>query len=511
MITWTDWGAQPFARARAENKPILLHLGATWCHWCHVMDEDTWSHPEVARVVMERFVPVRVDTDHRPDVNERYNQGGWPTVAVLDASGEVLVGRLYMPPHEALPLLLSATDPAQRWAVGGRSAEPTPPPVEVPAILAAVKKAFDPYYGGFGEIEKFPHPLVCGWLADRLGRGEDEGGMLAPSLRALATRGLVDHEEGGFFRYCTMDDWSAPHLEKLLEDHARIVDLLVRTRQHREVAEAAVRWMIRHLWMDDALAFAGSMDADEGYYARSPRQGPPPPVDRTVYAGWNGLAIAALVRAGVVWRRPGLVSLARRAAQSLLARVGEDGGVRRTPEGVVGLAEDQAGAAEGLLAVYRHDGDVAWREAAERALGWARTHLAAEGSGFLDARPVEEGRLRDARRSLHANAALGEAAWKLGVLTGEASWMAMAREAADAALAEGERYGFMAAPAAALAERLGRAWKVVKVNGAPELFARVTEDPNPDLLALNVKDGVPDGCLLVCGEKSCGVPARAWG
>ncbi|MFN7133555.1 MAG: DUF255 domain-containing protein, partial [Myxococcales bacterium] len=87
MITWEEWGEAAFARARAEDKPVLLHIGAAWCHWCHVMDEGTYTHAAVAKLIAERFVPVRIDTDQRPDLNERYNQGGWPSVAVLDADG----------------------------------------------------------------------------------------------------------------------------------------------------------------------------------------------------------------------------------------------------------------------------------------------------------------------------------------------------------------------------------------------------------------------------------------
>ncbi len=505
-IAWAEWGPEVFARAKAEEKPILLHIGATWCHWCHVMDLDTWSRPNVARIVAERFIAVRVDTDHRPDVNERYNQGGWPSIAILDAGGEVLVGRLYMPPHEAIPLLLSATDPAQRWSVAVRPEEPPGAPIVSAEVYAAVQKAYDPYHGGFGEIEKFPHTQVTEWLLDRRQRGQDEGGMLAPSLAGMAGRGLVDVEEGGFFRYCTQDDWTVPHYEKLLEDQARLVRLFVRADVHRPVVAAAVRWMIGTLWRDEVLAFAGSMDADEAYYARPlATRGEPPSVDPTVVAGWNGLAITALVHAGCAWERPGLLSLARRAAGSLLTLVDAEGAVHRTRGGIVGLAEDQASVAQAFLVLAQVDGDSAWLDAGARVLGWARSHLVDGRGGFMDSRPLDEGLLRQARRSLHANAALGEAAWRFGVISGDASWLAMATEAGEAALAEGDRYGFMAAPAAALAERLTRTSVLVKVND-DGLTRRLYNAVDSEVIVLRVRQGVPTGKAMACGPKSCALP-----
>lgn len=506
LIAWEPWGAEAFARARAEGKPILLHIGATWCHWCHVMDIDTWSRADVARIVTERFIAVRVDTDHRPDVNERYNQGGWPTVAILDASGEVLVGRLYMPPHEAIPLLLSATDPAQRWSVAVRPEEPPGAPVGSASVYDAVKKAFDPYHGGFGEIEKFPHVHVAEWLLDRRQRGEDDGGMLAPTLAGMATRGLVDLEEGGFFRYCTQDDWTVPHYEKLLEDQARLIRLLVRADVHRRVAESAVRWLIGTLWRDDALAFAGSMDADEAYYARPlATRGVPPDVDPTVVAGWNGVAITALVRAGCAWGRPGLLDLARRTGHSLFALIAADGAVQRTAGGIVGLAEDQAAVADGLLVLAQLDAGGPWLETATQVLAWARAHLEDARGGFVDSRACEEGLLRLPRRSLHANAALGEVAWRLAAMTGEGQWREMANTASETALSEGDRYGFMAAPAAALAERLTRTPIVVKVND-DALFQRLFGALDAEVVTMRVRDGTPAGRALACGPRSCAVP-----
>ena len=141
---WHDWSDELFERARREGRPVLLHIGATWCHWCHVMDEGSYTHPGVARLIREHFLAVRVDTDARPDLNERYNQGGWPTFAVLDADGEVLMGRTYVPAGELHLLLLGLASSDGRWSISPeRPPERDRAPVEVEAVHLAVTRAFD--------------------------------------------------------------------------------------------------------------------------------------------------------------------------------------------------------------------------------------------------------------------------------------------------------------------------------------------------------------------------------
>src|SRR5947209_3271027 len=109
-VEWREWGAEPFARAAAEEKPILLSISAVWCHWCHVMDQTTYADPEVAALIAERYIPIRVDTDLRPDLNDRYNQGGWPTTVFLTPSGHVLYGGTYLPAEQMIGVLNELSD-----------------------------------------------------------------------------------------------------------------------------------------------------------------------------------------------------------------------------------------------------------------------------------------------------------------------------------------------------------------------------------------------------------------
>jgi len=276
-IDWRPWGEPAFTEARRLGRPILLSLSAVWCHWCHVMDETSYSDPLVIAAVNEHFVPIRVDNDRHPDVNRRYNMGGWPTTAFLAASGDPITGATYMPPEQMLQslervreffaanrtalLALGATDHAQaadadaaRASLGEapRRGDLFAPdfdgdpdvPGDIPAEIALqIVHAFDPMHGGLGADPKFPQVDVFAFmLAFAELRGGGDPLHIAPHTSALVTPGrvhevvrttlqgmaggdLYDHVAGGFFRYATRRDWSIPHYEKMLEDNARLAGL----------------------------------------------------------------------------------------------------------------------------------------------------------------------------------------------------------------------------------------------------------------------------------------------
>lgn len=276
-IDWRPWGEPAFAEARKLGRPILLSLSAVWCHWCHVMDETSYSDPRVIAAVNEHFVPIRADNDRHPDVNRRYNMGGWPTTAFLAASGDPITGATYMPPEQLLQALqrvneffdanraallaLGSTEhahAADREAVLAQSGG-TPRsgdlsvadfdgdpdvPGDIPGEIALqIVRAFDPVHGGLGADPKFPQPDVFAFvLAYAELRGGGDPLHVAPHTSALVTPGrvhevvrttlermagggLYDHIAGGFFRYATQRDWNVPHYEKMLEDNARLTGL----------------------------------------------------------------------------------------------------------------------------------------------------------------------------------------------------------------------------------------------------------------------------------------------
>lgn len=323
QVDWHEWGDEPFDLAREQDKPVLLSISAVWCHWCHVMDETDFSDDEIIDFVNHNFIPVRVDSDRRPDINSRYNQGGWPTVCFLTSEGEIIAGATFVPPDQFRRLLLDVLtvyrESPERIAQAVETvrerradeAEMKPSQLDlsvVEGLMRVIEGAYDNENGGFGTEPKFPYTSVLNFLLARLaGEAEgNEGAMVRETLDAMSSGGIYDQVEGGFFRYSTTQDWSIPHFEKMLEDNAALMAvyagafMLSGNEPYGRVVQDIHRYMHDVLLDSQTGTFAGSQDADEDYYkldgeARSKVDAPF--VDRTVYAGWNAEAASALLKA----------------------------------------------------------------------------------------------------------------------------------------------------------------------------------------------------------------------
>jgi len=243
LVQWRNWGPEALEEARKKNRLILLSLSAVWCHWCHVMDETTYSNDELISYLNEHFIPIRVDADLRPDIDTLYNQGGWPSTTILTPQGEVISGGNYIPPEEMLARLkrtaaLFSTDRStitdrieevKAMKELGRIREPglsnPPDKGDLDKIVEVLKNSFDNIHGGFGYNQKFPNPDAIDFLLSRYARNKDESikKIVTKTLDGMAKGGLYDKVEGGFFRYATKPDWSEPHYEKMLEVNAGLI------------------------------------------------------------------------------------------------------------------------------------------------------------------------------------------------------------------------------------------------------------------------------------------------
>jgi uncharacterized protein len=300
-IQWHEWGEEAFATAQRENKPILLDIGAVWCHWCHVMDRESYDNPEIAEIINQRFIAVKVDRDERPDIDSRYQvavssisgQGGWPLTAFLTPAGKPFYGGTYFPPddHYGRPsfkrVLLSianayheknedvveqakmvegAISHAESFA--GKSADFSPAVID--AIVKSAIKMFDSQNGGFGSAPKFPHPAALDLLIDQYARTGDEQirNVFATTLEKMARGGVYDQLAGGFHRYSVDERWIVPHFEKMCYDNSELLKNYVHAYQATgsEFLAAVARDVIR--WMDEWLSdrerggFYASQDAD---------------------------------------------------------------------------------------------------------------------------------------------------------------------------------------------------------------------------------------------------------
>lgn len=306
-IRWHEWGEEAFAEAKRENKPILLDIGAVWCHWCHVMDRESYEDPEIAQIVNERFIAVKVDRDERPDVDSRYQvavqaisgQGGWPLTAFLTPDGKPFYGGTYFPPedHYGRPsfrrVLMAISDAyrekngdvvEQAKLVEGAIAHSESfagttggfSPGVVQEIVESALKMFDEEHGGFGSAPKFPHPSIIDVLIDRYVRtGGDVRASTAQihkafstTLEQMARGGVYDQLAGGFHRYSVDERWTVPHFEKMSYDNSELLKNYARaylaTKDHffADVARDIIRWMDEWLSDREHGGFYASQDAD---------------------------------------------------------------------------------------------------------------------------------------------------------------------------------------------------------------------------------------------------------
>jgi uncharacterized protein len=300
-VHWFPWGDDAFARARAEDKPILLDIGAVWCHWCHVMDGESYENPAVADVLNREFVCVKVDRDERPDVDARYQravqaltgQGGWPLTAFLTPEGEVFFGGTYFPPDDnrygrpgfvsvLMQIAGAYRDERERVAKNAaavrrqvaeslneaRAGQAAPQLVEQGADQMA--RLFDIRYGGFGTAPKFPHPAACEFLLARWWdtRLDWPREVVEKTLTGMARGGIRDHLGGGFHRYSVDERWIVPHFEKMAYDNSELLRAYLSAHQawgtplFREVATGIVDWVFEVLADREGGTFFTSQDAD---------------------------------------------------------------------------------------------------------------------------------------------------------------------------------------------------------------------------------------------------------
>jgi uncharacterized protein YyaL (SSP411 family) len=298
-VDWHEWGEDALGLARREDKPILLSIGYAACHWCHVMAHESFEDGEVARVMNEAFVNIKVDREERPDLDRIYQtahalltrrSGGWPLTVFLTPQGAPYFAGTYFPKHgrhglpgflDLLPRVAAAyreqgatiAEQNERLARAMAALEPDDaeamPRHAADAALAGLKRTFDPEWGGFGGAPKFPHPYELDFaLRAYAASGDDEAlEIVTVTLDRMAEGGIHDHLAGGFCRYSVDAEWSIPHFEKMLYDNGPLLALYAEaaqaTRESRyaDVARGIVAWMRAEMRMDDG-AFASSLDAD---------------------------------------------------------------------------------------------------------------------------------------------------------------------------------------------------------------------------------------------------------
>jgi uncharacterized protein YyaL (SSP411 family) len=533
-IKWREWSPEAFREAKEQDKPILLGISAVWCHWCHVMDETSYSDDEVIRLANERYVPIRVDNDQRPDVNRRYNMGGWPTTAFLTPEGEILHGGTYIPPEQMRGYLEQVADvwSEKRDEIGTRirDAEKKAGGHDhdhagtlsweiVEDVGRLIRGQYDPQYGGFGREPKFPQPKLLRSLIDRYrrGRSPDVAAMLHKTLGAMAGGGMYDHVEGGFFRYSTTRQWQIPHFEKMLEDNAELLAIYADAHQlfpdagYDRVVRDVIRWMDATLWRDDVQLFGGSQDADEHYYALDAAERTKhdsPFVDRRLYTGWNSLAGSAYLAAGEALGDPVLTERGRVVGRSIDRRMrGPAGELFHFDSGdgpqLPDLLADLGAYVNELLDAYEaavghpEHYSIPLDKAIELATRMRALLEDADHGGFWDAPEREElGRVTQREKSIEDGASAADALLRLAALTGDEQWRRSALRALEGFVGEYRQWGqFAAGYATAVARALTEPLVITVVGPAADAraealwkVARASDDPAVSLQRVDPSD-----------------------
>ncbi|KRB39016.1 thioredoxin domain-containing protein [Microbacterium sp. Root180] len=512
-VPWFPWGDEAFAEARARDVPVLVSIGYSTCHWCHVMARESFEDPATAAELSAGFVSIKVDREEHPEVDGAYMAAasaftanlGWPLTVFVTPEGRPFFAGSYFPPQPrgglpAFRQVLAAVREA--WeerreqidgtadaivealaevrAQAGDEASAPPTVEELAAAARSLAEREDPEYGGFGEGEapKFPVATALRFLQTRLvrERAAEASAVAGRALAAMSASSLRDPVEGGFFRYATRRDWSVPHFERMLTDNAQLLDVAV--AEGDTVTASGIAAFLRDVLQQPTGGFGAAQDSESwidgarsegGYYGRDAagRAGiERPAVDGKIISGWNGLAIGALARAGARMGEASWIEAARWAAEAVLTvNVTADGRLVRAsldeiPSRAPATLADYGQFATGLAALAAATGQPAYAVRARELVDACTTPdgvLAVPGGGdpVLAAQGVGAPDAASDGDEPSGPAALAEAALALWVLGAGPAYRDLAERivarAAAAALAQPLAHGALLRVAAGLA------------------------------------------------------------
>ena len=553
-IRWRYWSQEAFDLAQAQDRPVLLSISAVWCYWCHVMEETTFSDGEVARFVNDNFVAVLVDNDHRPDVNARYNVGGWPTTAFLTPYGGSIAGATYLPADQFLAMLVeikraydedkagiydqAAQIHRQRQDYLGRVAAAGELDHRLVDFIARrMAGAHDARNGGFGEDPKFPSaPILKLFL--HLYRTTGEAfyeAIVRKTLEAMMGGEMWDDAEGGFFRYCAQGDWTAAQHEKMLEDNANLAGvyldagILLDEPAYLKIANETIEFLLTTLLDQQAGGFRGSQGAHSEYFERSNAErrilNAPEP-DPFCYSNWSCQAISLLLDAAWKLPRPALADIASGLLDGFAARAtmgslshafGSDGSPSVQLTENCELLCDWAAYLNALMDACFFSPDQPYYQ--ERAIEVVKFldenfYDVARGGYFdVQADPQAVGYMRLREKPLPDNVAMAEALLKLHHATGDRQYLLRAEHVLSAYLEANRDFGEHAASYAVAVDHFLHPPVEITVEGSPaeaqthELALAASRVAHPHVIVKPLTGAeVATAMAHVCVETLCFPP-----
>ena len=410
LVSWRDWGDEAFREAKEQAKPLALFITAFWCGFCQRMDETSLSDDQVITLLNAFFVPVRVEESQRPDVDLRYNQNGWPTIAFLTPEGVHLAAVNYTPLEDFVGLLVRLVDfyQSNRGAISqvGEAERPASPlgddvpltPALVEEVAGIIEGLADHEYGGYGLDLKLLHPSANEFALYLYETNGERAHLdhVALTLTKLRQSRTFDMEDGGFFRYSSRRDWQEPHPEKLLADQAALLSgyldlyLLTGDRTHQDTAEGLIRYLDETLTTEQTRpCFAGCQDYLHGAGGHAGIEAARPYVlDNLVYCDANARAASAYLRAWWYLGRTDCRDRAVDVLDLLWSRLrGPDGGMYHYwSDGphVPGLLCDALAVGDALLDAHAALAGGLFLERACEIAAYVAEHHASPDGGFYD-------------------------------------------------------------------------------------------------------------------------------
>ena len=492
LIDWREWGEDAFEEARQQDKLVVLFITAFWCGFCQRMDENALSDDETIALLNAFFIPIRVEESQRPDVDLRYNQNGWPSIAILTPDGGHLFTVNYMGTDPFVDLLVrtvtqfqsdkdtllqSATHPQLADSPQANDSQPLVASV-VGEIAGMVEGLGDRENGGYGSYFKFIH-AEANELLLYLYETSGETAYLDHvtfTLGKMLQSETFHSEDGGFFRYSSKPDWNEPHPEKLLEDQASLIGnflhvyLLTGGEAYRKSAEELLEFLDSTLLDTDGGAFFGCQD-----YVRTEDRVESSPmisvIDNYIYCDSNARTVVALLDAWWILGREGCRERARLVLEVLWNSLkASDGGMYHYSDGephAPGLLADTAAAGGAFLKAYSVLQDEEYLDRAKLlAADLVSMHRSADG-GFFDISQKGPANLQVPIAELPQNAAVASFFVRLSDLTGELTYREEAVSALKRFPGAHRQFGAFAAGFGQALARLLTLPLIVTINGSP--------------------------------------------
>lgn len=474
-IQWQEFDSTALQRAQSTDRPVLLVLTVPWCQHCRDLLTTTFADGEVVTRVREHFVPILTDAERRPDVNDRYGTGGWPTIAFLTPTGDLIANDNWLSAQQLVPRLDRVRTfwreqkadivraIGELWShkdarsdVRGRLSRQM-----VEDIGDAIYEKFDHRYGGWGEGAKFPHPEAIDFALVQVAKRNDErmAEVVKLTLDRMMDSPLHDPVDGGFFRFSKTADWRTPNFEKLLETNAKILRCYLEAYQlfgkeaYRRTAEGVVGWLLGFMADEATGAFFGSQDSVPDYYnldREGRRRREPPAIDRTIHTNSNALVISNLLKAAAVLDQPEWRQRALRALDFLREHLHDGQDVFHYWDGtyhLAGMLSDQAYLIRALIDASQHCGDADLLLPAEAIAEQAMARQKAPSGGFYDILPDPRstGSMRRRNRSILENSVMAEALVRLSYLSRRPEFHDVAIETLESFAHDYKEYGYYVA------------------------------------------------------------------